>query len=132
MPSNTRRDILRKSGTALTTGSALAVLGTGSAAAAAKDYELVIGSNSGYSAYLIHVPKVNSYSAVYGTEFTEEGSSDSIDAIEEKEDYFEIWGGVSTGDDDSDPTNGDKWKVLDCGDYEGIDTDDVYVTTNSL
>ncbi|WP_276302283.1 hypothetical protein [Halorussus lipolyticus] len=132
MESNSRRDVLKKSGIALASSSALAVLGSGSAVAAGSDYELIVGSKSGYSAYLIHVPKASSETAVFGTEFTEEDSADSIDAIEDGGDYYEIYGGVSTGDDDSDPTNGDKWLVRSGGSYEGIDTDDVTVSTNPL
>ncbi|ERH13144.1 MAG: hypothetical protein J07HB67_02178, partial [halophilic archaeon J07HB67] len=101
MSGRTRRDVLKKSGAAVTSGSLLAVVGSSNAAAASKDYEILIPEVDGYGAYVVNIPEGDDFSVRPG-EYTE--ASDKAEFVDGA---LQIDGSVGG----SDPTGGDIWRV---------------------
>ena len=124
MPGRTRREVLKKGGAAITSGSLLAVVGSTTAAAAGQDYEVIITANDGYGAYKIDIPEGSADLSIRPTEYTESG-----DTAKFVDGAVRLDGNVGSRD----PTGGDIWEVYGAGgDPDIIDAIDCYVTTEPL
>lgn len=124
MSSSTRREVLKKSGAAIASGSLLTALGSTSAAAAGQDYEVIITAADGYGGYKIDIPEGDADLSVRPTAYVESGDTASfVDGA------VRLDGNVG----DNDPTSGDLWKVYGAGgDPEIIDAVDCYIATEPL